>query len=1326
MEAVRLDAAVRLLVNVRDLSALWRAEASRRETETRLEQILDNASAVVFVKDPNGRYLFVNREFERLAGIPRSRIVGTTDTELYPADVARLRESDRRVLGERRPIEIEESLVRGGAPRIYLSSKFPLFNPDGEPYAVCGIATDITDRKRSEDALRRAALAVSSAGGENVFEKLARSLAEILEVQAVLIAVFVDAGRSRMRTLATCLDGRILKNFEYELARTPCKGVVGREFRFAPSGVHAEFAPGTMFSALGFDSYTAYTLNDAGGTQLGLIAAMDRRPLSNAELTEAMLKIFAVRAAAEVERARTEEALRRSEASYRAIFEANEDAIFVHDWDTGRIVDVSPKASDIFGYTLEEMRRLTVADVSANEHPYTQEEAARWIQRAKVTDGPLRFEWRARHKDGRLMWQEITLKRVTIAGKPRILAFVRDVTERKLAEEAVRASEEQYRSIFNASVDALVLWNSEVRRVDVNPAYERLFGFSRAEVLAGAYPAHQPPEYGERREALIRRTLAGEQCHVELEAVRKNGERFQVEVRTIPVRHRGEPHVLAIARDITERKRADEALRASEEQYRAIFNATADGLTLRDAKFRVVDVNPALLEMTGFTREEVLGSDRMLFTPPEDRAAARELFERELRGEASHYETEAVRKDGTRFAIEVQGVPLQYRGQPHVFVIARDISARKRAEEALRASGEQYRAIFNATADSLVLRDADFRIVDVNPAYEAMSGYSRDEVIGKMHVVANPPDIEHYVKVLHGKGLAGEAFQFESEGIRKGGARFEVEVRGLPMHHQGKPHVLYIARDITVRKLADHALRASEEQYRSIFNAASDALVLRDADARVVDVNPAFLAMSGYTREEVVNDARWIFARPGLSAMAKEMHRRVIAGESVHFEVQGFRKDGSVIEVEMRGVPIHYRGAPHALGMARDITERKRADAERAQLEAQLRQAQKMEAIGHLTGGIAHDFNNILTSVMGYLVLAAERDAAHGDDKLGRYLSQAHLSCERARDLIQQMLTFSRGQRGERRPVSLGVLVRESVKLLRSTLPATLELVTELDDAAPQVMLDPVQADQVLLNLGINARDATDGHGEVRVAVRRVAVDGAVCASCRKRVTGNFVELAVRDTGPGIAPEAMERMFEPFFSTKEVGKGSGMGLATVHGIVHEHGGHVVVESQPGRGATFRVLFPTLPTEEAAARPARKARATAAAPRVALAGHVLVVDDEAMVSEFMKELLESWGLAVTAKANGAEAREAFADAPERYDLVVTDQSMPRVTGLQLARELLEIRPTVPVILYTGFADNLTEAQARAAGVRALIRKPVEPATLLALLRAHLPSAAHAVR
>jgi PAS domain S-box-containing protein len=1075
VEAVRLDAALRLLVNVRDLSALWRAEASRQETETRLQQILDNASAVVFVKDAAGRYLFVNREFERIAGTARARILGATDLEVFPADTAeRLRLNDRRVLDERRSIEFEEDVGFGGAARTYLASKFPLLRPGGEPYAVCGIATDISDRKRAEETLQRAALAVSSAGGVKVFEELVRSLAAILEVQAVLIAVFVDASRSRMRTLAAYVDGKILKPYAYELARTPCRGVVGREFRFAPSGVHAEFAPGTMFSALGFDSYAAYSLNDAGGTQLGLIAAMDRRPMRSRELTEAMLKIFAVRAAAEVERARV--------------------------------------------------------------------------------------------------------------------------------EEARAASAEQYRAVFDGSADGLVLWDSAVRRVDVNPAYTRIYGFTRDEALGEAYP-ESPAHDAERRRALVRRTLAGEPCQVELESVRKDGERIQVEVRTIPIRHRGEPHVLAICRDVTERKRV---------------------------------------------------------------------------------------------------------------------------EEALRSSGEQYRSIFNATADALVLRDPDFRVVDVNPAYMAMSGYSRDEVVGATRVVANPPDIDAYVKALHAKALAGEAFHFETEGIRKDGSRFDVEVRGVPIQHQGRPHVLYIGRDITARKLADQALRASEEQYRAVFQATMDGLVLRDADFRVVDVNPALLALTGHSRDEVLGTERWVFTPPGMHGEARALHRRVIAGESIHYETEGVRKDGSRFDVEVRCVPIQYRGRPHALAMARDITARRQAEAERAQLEAQLRQAQKMEAIGHLTGGIAHDFNNILTSVMGYLVLAAEREGAQEDAKLAKYLGQAHLSCERARDLIQQMLTFSRGQRGERRPTALGALVKESVKLLRSTMPATLELITEIDAEAPQVMLDPVQADQVLLNLGINARDATEGHGAVTVAVRRARGDGLVCASCRKRIAGDFVELVVRDTRPRIAPEVMERMFEPFFSTKEVGKGSGMGLATVHGIVHEHGGHIAVESQPGRGASFRVLFPTLPQGEAAARPARRPRAGAAAPHIELAGHVLVVDDEAMVSEFMKELLESWGLAVTAKPNGVEAREAFARTPEVYDLVVTDQAMPRITGLQLARELLEIRPTVPVILYTGYADDLTEAQAHAAGVRALIRKPVEPAALLALLKAHLPSGAHAVR
>ena len=385
-----------------------------------------------------------------------------------------------------------------------------------------------------------------------------------------------------------------------------------------------------------------------------------------------------------------------------------------------------------------------------------------------------------------------------------------------------------------------------------------------------------------------------------------------------------------------------------------------------------------------------------------------------------------------------------------------------------------------------------------------------------------------------------------------------------------------------------------------------------------------------------------------------------------------------------------------------------------------------MEAIGHLTGGIAHDFNNILTGVMGYIALAGERRASQRDARLGKYLEQAHLASVRARDLIQQMLTFSRSRRGEARPLSLAPLVKESLKLLRSTLPATIELKTELDADLPAVLLDPVQIGQVLLNLCINARDAMPGGGAIRVGLRLVEEVDQICGSCRSRVPAQgLVELSVRDTGGGIAPEVLERMFEPFFSTKEVGKGSGMGLATVHGIVHEHGGHVLVDSAPGQGALFRVLLPLPAGSPASLTPERPGRAAGASrPDVQLRGRVLVVEDEDMVGEFMTDLLEGWGLSVVVAPNPEEARELFTADSEGFDLVVTDYTMPKGTGLDLARELKALRSELPVILYTGHSEAVNEQDAARCGVCALVKKPLEPATLLSLMRVHLPTASAA--
>jgi len=900
---------------------------------------------------------------------------------------------------------------------------------------------------------------VSAAEGGGVFDRLACGVAEILGVDIGFIAVFADPAHSEMRMLAFSLDGRIRPPFTYALEGTPCAAVVGREFRCVPSGARQEFPENDLLGKLGLESYAAYPLNDAAGTPLGLIGAMHRKRLRNVALCEAILKIFALRAAAEL-------------------------------------------------------------------------------------------------------------------------------------------------------------------------------------------------EHGKRKDTL-------------------------------------------------------EALRSSEAQYRSIFNAAADSMVLRDAEFRVVDVNPAYEKMSGRPREEALGRSDLTMSPPELTERVRTMHARALAGEPVMFEALARRKDGSRFDIETRGVPILHEGRPHVLYIGRDITARKRSEELLRTSEEQYRAVFNAAADALVLRDADFRIVDVNPAYEAMSGYARDEVIGLDRVVANPPEMYQQLRALHTRALAGETVMVETVRVRKDGTRRDVELRGVAIQFRGKPHVLYIGRDISERKGAEAELRASEEQYRSIFNAAADALVLRDAEARVVDVNPAFLEISGYTREEVISANRWIFAGPSQSALAKEMHRRVIAGESVQFEVEGRRKDGSRFVVEMRAVPIVYRGEPHALGMARDVTQRKA-------LESRLRQAQRMEALGHLTGGVAHDFNNLLAAIMGYIVLASERDTATRDAKLSGYLDKALASSRQARDLIQQMLTFSRGQRASPRPLALADAVAESLKLLRSSLPSSLEIETLLEKT-PAVMLDPVQLDQVLLNLSINARDAMAGLGRIEVAVRTTTLrEKAVCASCRKRFRGEFAELSVADSGPGIAPPVLERMFEPFFTTKEVGRGSGMGLATVHGIVHEHKGHVLVESAPGAGSRFRILLSMLPPETSAATTV--AAAPAKPSRKRLSGRVLVVDDEKAVGEFMRELLESWGLQASAMSSPAGVLERIAREPP--DLVILDQTMPGITGMNIAREIAASHPGLPVVLYTGNSDRVEKEELDAAGVRALLQKPVEPDALYELLRTHL--------
>jgi signal transduction histidine kinase/ActR/RegA family two-component response regulator len=431
------------------------------------------------------------------------------------------------------------------------------------------------------------------------------------------------------------------------------------------------------------------------------------------------------------------------------------------------------------------------------------------------------------------------------------------------------------------------------------------------------------------------------------------------------------------------------------------------------------------------------------------------------------------------------------------------------------------------------------------------------------------------------------------------------------------------------------------------------------------------------------------------------------------------RSNGERFFIEVRTIPVRYRGATHAITVARDITVRMAAEVERARLEEQLRQAQKMEAIGHLAGGIAHDFNNILTGILGYLVLATEHPEAAGSVNLQRYLEQAQASALRARDLIQQLLTFaSRGRRGDRSALALSDVVADARDLVRSAMPSALEIRMTIDEV-PAVVADKVQIEQVLLNLCINARDALHGLGTVNVTVQSIDAAGLVCASCRTRIAGEFVQLAVSDTGPGIPPDVLKRIFEPFYSTKAAGKGSGMGLAVVHGIVHEHGGHVVVDTFTAQGTTFRILLPPADGSAAVSVPASPVGAWSRTASAMLHGRVLVVDDEPSVAQFMRELLGSWGLVTSVARDAEEALSMLRVDPDTYDLVITDQTMPQMSGLELAEAISRMAAAPPVVLYTGYADAIDTAMLSAAGVKALVRKPLESGELRAAITRCLP-------
>ena len=458
--------------------------------------------------------------------------------------------------------------------------------------------------------------------------------------------------------------------------------------------------------------------------------------------------------------------------------------------------------------------------------------------------------------------------------------------------------------------------------------------------------------------------------------------------------------------------------------------------------------------------------------------------------------------------------------------------------------------------------------------------------------------------------------------------------------------------------------------------------------------------MTGYTEEELltmsVGDLTGAYNPETWASRWRTLREK----KYMKYESQQAHKDGHRVPTAIDVSYVNFEGAEFGVGFARDITPEKQAQEIKKDLEAQLRQTQKLEALGVLVGGVAHEFNNVLLAISMNTELA--RDYATSGSPLDLHLDDVRKAADRAKNTVEQILQFSRREKSQQSRVPAARLVEEALNLLRASMPATIELRRDLDPECGVILANPTELHQVVMNLCMNAFQAMKfNKGVLEVNLRRQDVDSEFAARHPELEAGPHVRLEVRDDGVGMAPEIQERIFDPFFTTKEVGQGTGLGLAVVHGIVRNHGGAITLRSQPGEGTTFVVYFPLLSgasiEEEAGERHLQKIPEDRSE-------HILVVDDEEIITRVFEKMLVRLGYKVTARTDSEEALDLFRAQPGRFDMVITDLTMPKLTGNELTREVQKLRPDLPIMLATGHGKIVSEETAHSLGVAALVSKP----------------------
>lgn len=887
-------------------------------------------------------------------------------------------------------------------------------------------------------------------------------------------------------------------------------------------------------------------------------------------------------------------------------------------------------------------------------------------------------------------------------------------------ERALRESEQKFRLLFEQSKDA-VLWADAATGIIVNcnRQAERLLGKNRTELIGRHQTLLHPPAEAARYAAAFHQAAAsGSLDDIEAEVITPTGERRWVNISTSVVALPAGKMVQGIFHDITERKQTEQALLESEERYRRLFERCNDLVLLTDRAGVIQEINRQARALLGYSSGQLLGRSIADLHFATDLPAAWSAFQQVLEQGEVRFETRLKKADGEAAPVEISASLIDI-GDGLVQGICRDITARKQAEEALRISEEKWRKLFDEAIDGIGVADMETGVLlNCNKALAQLVDRDRGELIGRHQKILHPPadrdgDFSSTFQLhrRHGNGKV-----LETQVITRTGVIREVEIKANILELHGRRLMQGIFRDVTERARMEQALRESEEKYRQYIENAPIGVFVADDHSRLLEMNPTACRVSGYTAAQLRRLTLADLLTPESLQTGLGYLRQLKEFGKTSGELRIRRKDGTDRILTVDAVRL---AEGRYLGFCLDVTRSRWAEQERLTMERQLLRAQKLESMGVLAGGIAHDFNNILAVIIGQLDMALEDMPPFSP--LLRPLLEAQQASLRAADLCRQLLIYAGKERFFIESLNLNDLIQEITRLLQVSISKRAALRHNLAAGLPAFAGDATQIRQVLMNLLINASEALgEQDGVIALSTGVLKCERAVLDQANPAYQpgfdeplpeGPYVYCEVTDTGCGMESETQAKMFEPFFTTKFTGRG--LGLAALLGIVRAHKGAIKVRSAPGRGTSIQVLFPAsaTPTPTASVEPVTAAKPSAWQG----SGVILVVDDEQAVRALTGKLLQRLGFTVLIAAGGREALTVFQQHADDIVCVLLDRTMPDLDGEQTFRELRRLRPTVKVILCSGYNRQEATRALAGEGLTGFLQKPYQFAALREKLR-----------